>query len=167
MDAQPACGQLWKTGLWITLLARGIPCLKEINLFLCTSLWTLSPMALICSLPESTTSNINSWNSKGSLIHRYPLLRPSSGCGESKRSWAVPRGERWEILSAWFEDPLWRRVNSMRTSDFRVELEQYRALVRAKDPATMEKRRRASLCPVCGEHEIDGAHRRNDAPDKP
>ena len=24
----------------------------------------------------------------------------------------MPRGERWEILSAWFDDPLWRRVNS-------------------------------------------------------
>jgi len=46
------------------------------------------------------------------------------------------------------------------TDDFRRELEEYRALVRAKDPATMEKRRIAAMCPVCGKQMIDGAHRR-------
>jgi hypothetical protein len=45
------------------------------------------------------------------------------------------------------------------TNDIRVEQERYRALVRAKDPATMEKRRLAALCPVCGKKLIDGAHR--------
>lgn len=42
--------------------------------------------------------------------------------------------------------------------DVRIEQGRYRALVRSRDPATMEKRRLASLCPVCGEHLIDGAH---------
>lgn len=48
----------------------------------------------------------------------------------------------------------------MRSDDIRVEQERYRALVLAKDPETMEKRRIASLCPVCGKKLIDGAHRR-------
>jgi hypothetical protein len=48
----------------------------------------------------------------------------------------------------------------METTVADEEMERYRELVRRKDPATMEKRRLASLCPVCGARLIDGAHRR-------
>jgi hypothetical protein len=41
------------------------------------------------------------------------------------------------------------------------DIKQYEKLVRLKDPATMEKRRLASLCPVCGKRLIDGGHRKN------
>lgn len=34
--------------------------------------------------------------------------------------------------------------------DFREHVRRYQQLVRLKDPATMEKRRLAAQCPVCG-----------------